>query len=76
MAMALPDAVVINRKSEDITVHRIDPNRSWFYQSPLVQRVMGGATPGQDLQVVSQIQLMPGESIYDIGMGLSPANPS
>ena len=43
MAMALPDAVVINRKSEDITVHRIDPNRSWFYQSPLVQRVMGGA---------------------------------
>ena len=37
---------------------------------------LGGATPGQDLQVVSQIQLMPGESIYDIGMGLSPANPS
>lgn len=40
----LPDAAVINRKSEDVTVHRIDPETGWFYQSPLVQRILGGAT--------------------------------
>ena len=39
-----PDAAVINRYSHDITVHRIDPVTGWFYQSPLVNRMFGGAT--------------------------------
>lgn len=40
----LPDAAVINRRSQDITIHRIDPSTGWFLQSPLVQRIPGGAS--------------------------------
>ena len=39
----LPDAAVINRESQDITVHRIAPANGWFYRSPMVQKAPGGA---------------------------------